>query len=286
MKTSKKLTIMGLSAATALVAATGAVSSFAWFAANSSVTATGMVVKANATESYLQIKNHNMWDETNSKIVENTDKWDITTSDYKSAANVMNPAKNALLSPTHATKTAVEGTGSETLVEWVAGDKPCWAYATANTTTSAAKASVYTDKSTEANNLGANGFTLYNQFDLRIRPATDGSSELKTGALTASVTWAETPENDLACAVRVLVVNETNSYTGRVFDDKNFNGSSSSTFTDSVTLANSMSSKADDTRIGVYVYFDGEDAHCFSNNANNLYDYKVNVTFAVAAVTA
>ena len=60
MKTSKKLTIMGLSAATALVAATGAVSSFAWFAANSSVSATGMVVKANASDAFLQIKNHNM----------------------------------------------------------------------------------------------------------------------------------------------------------------------------------------------------------------------------------
>ncbi|MDY6101219.1 MAG: hypothetical protein SPI62_05070, partial [Candidatus Enteromonas sp.] len=56
MKNSKKLTILGLSAATALVAATGAVSSFAWFATNGSVSATGMAIKSKVTNNYLEIK--------------------------------------------------------------------------------------------------------------------------------------------------------------------------------------------------------------------------------------
>ena len=69
MKNTKKLTILGLSAATALVAATGAVSSFAWFATNSQVTATGMVIKAESTNAFLEIKNAgDLWNENTSNV--------------------------------------------------------------------------------------------------------------------------------------------------------------------------------------------------------------------------
>ncbi len=59
--------IIGLSAATAAVAATGAVSSFAWFATNNTVTATGMKVKIQSATTLL-IDTSNTTNSTNGRL--------------------------------------------------------------------------------------------------------------------------------------------------------------------------------------------------------------------------
>ena len=275
MKNSKKLTILGLSAATALVAATGAVSSFAWFAANSNVSATGMIVKANATASYLQIKSANQKFHSGDSDVD--DNWNNTQSDYKSAAADVG---NGVLSPTSLVKSIASD--KKSTEAWEKGQDPKWAYATSDKVTSPDRKSDYEDKTDVANTAGNNGFTLLNEFDLRIRPVSTGEIQTKAGALTASVAWAgATPTDALAKAVRVFVYNATagDNKTGVLFSYAN--GTAWTTSTEK--LADEMVGGATDKRIKVYVFFDGEDKNCFSNNVDINVSYSVTVNFAVAA---
>ena len=257
------------------MAATGAVSSFAWFAANSNVSATGMVVKANATASYLQIKSANQKFNNGSSDVK--DEWNNTQSDYKSAAA---DAGNGVLSPTSLVKSIAEDKRST--APWEKGQDPKWAYATSDNVTSHIRKSEYEDKSDVANTAGNNGFTLLNEFDLRIRPVSTGATQTKAGALTASVAWAGTaPTDALAKAVRVFVYNATDgdNKTGVLFSY----ASGTAWTTSTEKLAEKMEGGKADKKIKVYVFFDGEDENCFSNNADIGASYSVTVNFAVAA---
>lgn len=56
MKNNKKLVVLAGAAALGLVAATGVTSGFAWFTANTSVTATGMALTAKSDAIFLEIK--------------------------------------------------------------------------------------------------------------------------------------------------------------------------------------------------------------------------------------
>ena len=57
MKNNKKLVVLAGAAALGLVAATGVTSGFAWFAVNSTVTATSLTVQAKSNAAYLKINN-------------------------------------------------------------------------------------------------------------------------------------------------------------------------------------------------------------------------------------
>ena len=260
MKNTKKLTILGLSAATALVAATGAVSSFAWFAANGSVTAEGMNVKALSTTAYLQIKN-------------STDPW---TDGNHTAANAV--TSEATLNPTHIFGTLeVNPEGTDKTTDYVGGSTVVWASANSNKVTESTKDGHYTDVSTTADPAAANiatTYTLKNTFDLRLRPNKEGANQAKAGALTASVAFANSSTDTIREAISVFVTIGTK---GMLFT----NNGTDFTAKGDTNLVEQMTTTAVSAK--VFVFFDGENKNCFTNNVNVESAYSVNVTFSLVA---
>lgn len=298
---------MGLSAATAALAATGAVSSFAWFATNTNVTANGMVIKATSNEVFLQIKN-------------SAATWSNTDAQTTAAALV---GSQAILSPTHPVKSydaskANEIATDDSGLKSYAGDgsettQPNWVSATASSYNSATKNNEkYVDVSTAANTLATktttegssttyttNGYTLLNEFNLRLRPA-ESSNQPSVDWLTASVSWATTPtlsSDPIAASVRVLLWNTTDN-VGAIYTPATSSDSDSAVaWTDNkadLLEANKTSSSTDLTaswtaastdnpvkNIYVYVYFDGEDSNCTSKNIKTDNTYSVTVSFSV-----
>ncbi len=291
MKKSKKLAILGLSAATAAVAATGAVSSFAWFASNDNVTADSMKIKASSNEVYLQIDTKNTWADTNNA--------------YRAASASVT---EATLSPTHAVEAwdeskksvdidatggmvSYKGDGTETKI-------PSWVSATsADATESKRDDNPYTDRTSAANTVTTstsnNGYTLLNQFYLRLRPAESGAHP-SVKKLEASVEWATLPtlsSDAISESVRVLLWNTTDNigtiYTPAKTSDSTavltqaWTANTASLIGSSATWTAKTDSDYNAKLISVYVYFDGEDAACTSNNIKVSNTYSVNVSFKV-----
>ena len=269
MKNSKKLTILGLSAATALVAATGAVSSFAWFATNSQVTATGMVIKAESTNAFLEIKNGG-------------DHWNENTS------NVTADAKgNKTIKPTslvsafnNEDKTVTPYQDNETSHKWVS--------ATASSVENGAATSDFVDVTTAAEaSDNTNLYTLISDFDLRLR-YTAGMTKDNYN-LSAKVDWtAQSAQGALAQSVKVFMViggvgKETlpesfASASGKVFSARN--GAWKTGKVLSNTFAANKEQKG--TRVRVFAYFDGQDAACTTVNATADSSYSFTITFSVS----
>ena len=268
MKNSKKLTILGLSAATALVAATGAVSSFAWFATNSQVTATGMVIKAESTNAFLEIKNGG-------------DHWNENTS------NVTADAKgNKTIKPTSLVSAFNNGDKTVTAYE-DGGDTHKWVSATASSVENGAATSDFVDatKAAEASD-NTNLYTLISDFDLRLR-YTAGMTKDNYN-LSAKVDWtAQSAQGALAQSVKVFMVigaagTETppdlTSASGKVFSARD--GAWKTGKVLSETFAANESKLG--TRVRVFAYFDGQDAACTTVNAVTESSYSFTITFSVS----
>ena len=238
----------------------------AWFAVNSSVTATGMSIKALSTNAYLQIKHSN------------TTAWSLNPHITAAAGD---DTKEATLNPTHIFKslTVGEGDASDTTETYSSGSTVVWATATSNDVTSAAKSGHYSDVTSVASPNGtSNGvttYTLFNTFNLRLRPNDSGSTQPKAGALTASVSFANTSTDEIRKAVSVfIVVGEK----GQLFTN---NGSAFSKSQGDDVLASEMTNTEVNAKI--YVFFDGENESCFTNNVEVSSSYSVTVTFSVAS---
>ena len=272
MKNTKKLTILGLSAATALVAATGAVSSFAWFATNSQVTATGMVIKAESTNAFLEIKNGG-------------DHWNENTS------NVTADAKgNKTIKPTSLVSAFNNGDKTVTAYEDGGGTHK-WVSATASSVENGAATSDFVDvtKAAEASD-NTNLYTLISDFDLRLR-YTAGMTKDNYN-LSAKVDWTAssttTTKGALADSVKVFMViggvgKETlpesfASASGKVFSARN--GAWKTGKVLSNTFAANKEQKG--TRVRVFAYFDGQDAACTTVNAVMESSYSFTITFSVS----
>ena len=262
MKTSKKLTIMGLSAATALVAATGAVSSFAWFAVNGSVTATGMSIKTKVTDNYLEIKN-GASDDTE-------ENWKTTVATVETTVKEV--------APTHVFSAFDSSTKTGTA--YAGGTALNWVKATSDDASKADKKGDYELLTNIA------GYVLQDYYTIRIRPNTGSETLTAKNLKFSDVAWADSSKItgdavSMAKTMRVLAVNETSSkgtmwsYTG---------GSWAIDSTTSAVLADNFTDKAPQT-IRVYVFFDGEDTACTSKNASVALTtgYSVNLTFSIDA---
>ncbi len=282
MKTSKKLTIMGLSAATALVAATGAVSSFAWFAVNSTVTAGSMVIKANSTDAFLEIKKG-----------DGTTTWPTTGS--ATSVTVNNDAVK--LSPTHVTSKATDESAKVTsFTDFTQGtEKHSWVYTVSNDADSylgSGQTASYEYVTTTADK--GNTYTLLTSFDLRLRYTE--SAKDKSYTLSAAITWdSETSAlGALGDSARVLMViggTESDKVQGNgyVFNArKKGNDASGWNAKGSVEqkiaiLNNFKANKSNQgTRVHLFYYFDGEDVACTTKNAAVDSSYSITATFSVA----
>ena len=317
MKKSKKLMILGLSAATAAVAATGAVSSFAWFAINDQVTAEGMVIKADAGQ-YLEISRVNA-------ASEYTPSWGKTAVTTSAKNKEIKPVALGTLSDA-VTGKANEYSSYTASTTW-SGHK--WAYTSSDSVDSAAKGTNenYLDVTDAADvvtygdeSAVTNAYALVMEFDIRVRYLGDETTAYK---LSANVDWANTNSTSdsyssgsttsyLHNAARVYFVvgaqNETSGTTAAAIDT-NSTGKALATSTASGTsgdwdiktgttgreLVSSMTAKkgtntggdglGNGVRVRVYFYFDGTDANCFSSAVLGS-EYSINLTFSVEKANA
>ncbi len=307
--------ILGLSAATAAVAATSAVSSFAWFAINDTVDATGMIIKADTSE-YLEIKNANtgatgVWGNT---AASNQGVKTLKAVHLAKEGTQVSPATSPV---TYSAVTAY--TDNDATHIWVSSFSD-----DLNSATKGADAS-YTDVTTEADyGYGAkdasssdvyskNVYTLVNDFDLRIRYSGDTTS---TYTLSATVDWVSSVPSDEKtntissgegtteikswfhnCARVFMVVGSMNAdedkmtvnsqSAGKTFTSEN-SSASSDWSDDKKTLTSTLvaSNKGSDTlgtgvRVRTFVYFDGEDSNCFTNAVTIGNQYSLKFNFSV-----
>lgn len=284
MKKSKKLMILGLSAATAAVAATGAVSSFAWFATNSEVAASGMSIKA-STSQVLEIK-----------------KADATTWAYSASTGVA--AKS--LTPTYLAEKTTTVSGKPNA--YSSGAAHTWVESTASASNKSASDGDYKDVTTAADATDdTNLYTLIADFDLRIRYVGDSTSSYTIKAL---VDWADTASTSdkqtitvdgtakdywLHNSARVFLVigsAETVGSQGNGFTFSSASDGASGDWSDTATSIKTDLKASNDgadglgkgIRVRAFFYFDGEDSNCFTDNAtktivaNTLYSFKLTFT--------
>lgn len=269
MKNSKKLTILGLSAATALVAATGAVSSFAWFATNSQVTATGMVIKAESTNAFLEIKNAgDNWKEDKSNV----------TADAKG---------NKTIKPTSLVSAFNNGDKTVTAYE-DGGETHKWVSATASSVENGTATSDFVDVTTAAEaSDNTNLYTLISDFDLRLRYTAGMTTDNYN--LSAKVDWtAESTGGALADSIKVfMVIGEVGkealpesfaSASGKVFSARNGAWKTGKVLSNAFVANEGQKG----TRVRVFAYFDGQDPACTTVNAVANSSYSFTITFSVS----
>lgn len=261
MKNSKKLTILGLSAATALVGATGAVSSFAWFATNGSVSATGLAIKSKVTNNYLEIKRGSAKDEDAN--------WLTTVTAASTEAKAV--------APVHPVKQFV--TESNSITDYDGGETFSWVTATSANANEHDKNGNYSAVTVES----GGDYALLETFNIRIRPGT--TTLTATNLELSAVAWSDSSKikgdaANIARALRVLAYNAT-AKVGTIWS---YSTGSWSFVTNTAKYLNASFTSEQPQTINVYVYIDGEDTACTSNNARvGLSEgYSVDLTFSIA----
>ena len=202
MKKSKKLMILGLSAATAAVAATSAVSSFAWFAINDEVTVTGMTIKADAGQ-YLEIRRVDAADSV-------TTKWGKTAA-ASSGVRSLKPVSLGTLNGQ--TFTAGEtwsnhawvSTSSDSVDDHSKGTSALYSNVTEKADLVSYKAASGSDTTTYADNV----YALVEEFDIRVRYLGETTPTYK---LTATVDWSTSVPSDASNKTNDTSTTKTNYY--------------------------------------------------------------------------
>ncbi len=237
-------------------------SSFAWFAMNDTVVATGMTVKAKGDQIYLQISKTTFQ----------------TTDDGKKMVDVdFTPEEDdtiyELLPVSPRAATADDKYTGTSALKWFT------AVGTSNTEGGALN-NEYTDKTSDAE--ANNGkYYLKNTFYIRLDPTAgaENSNALKVSSInvTSSKTGVFTQ------CLSVLVVSEINgTVKGDLWQDAG-TGLAHNDDT-SATLSDAQFSKDHVATISVYVFFDGDNANCTLANLALAQSatYTVDVTFTVA----
>lgn len=229
-------------------------STYAWFSMNTTVSATGMKVQAKSDATFLQIKADGDWNNTDA----------FTTATINSAKKEIRPTQ-AVKSVAEDQKSVVAFDGSSLV--WVS---------TYSTDPSDADAGVgdsnlYTDVTKDAET----SYVLKQTFTVRLKPnsGAETASNLKViSAKFAAVTQENTDITDgLLQSLRVLFVCGENKVIWK--NDSFVAGSAESLLATSVTTS--------DLTIDVYVYFDGSDSACTTNNALTPDEYTLSFNLKV-----
>ncbi len=211
--------------------------SFAWFAQNNSVEASGMNVKVQSTASFLQINN------------QATDHATDTTKQFSDSAVAAN-TNTVTLDLVHAT---IEDDGS---ISWYTAEGLAPGASTIDPTTK--------EDVTIAADATTSDYARIDRFYVRM---SEGSANALTNLTVGSVTVGNV-ENSLKEALRVLIVGAngaqiweyTSSGMARVTGDNGENVILNTVPTYSQTAS----------EIVVYTYFDGEDTSAFTDNTENI----------------
>lgn len=250
-------------------------STFAWFAMNENVTAKGMTVTAKADQVYLQIVN------------DATDFDDETAQTWANATNKGSATSGGVVTPTYSPitvasdlsedkKTLTPLTTTGTDVKYLEFDDIKWYTSTSSDPAKSKTGNDYSEVTvdTAENNLAS--YCLINTFYVRLNPATNITTTGSNLKCTVNATFTD----DLAETVSVLVV--CGEYA-QLWKQTTLNTWASTG--DALTSGGFKNNTAENSNGGhavkVYIFFDGENAKCTTNNVDASM-YSVEVNFSVA----
>lgn len=222
---------------------------FAWFSMNTTVTASGMKVEATADQVYLQIQNKG-----------------TAFSETDAQTGVTTKVESKKLLPTNVVKTF----DKTTPVAFDGGTGFTWVSNFSSDPDSATKAGDYTEVNAE----NLTSYALKFEYTIRLKPGT-GASVAPGKLKVAEVKFAnDTANSGLKGAVSVLVVCGDYSAVYK----QNTPGTFAKSAGDDALSAAAFAS-TDGTDVAVYVFFDGENANCKTNNIVLNDKFSVEITF-------
>ncbi len=271
MKLTKKLLpALGMLVLSACMLVT---STFAWFATNVDVEATGMTVTAKGEQIYLQII------EESGDFTPGANQ--LTASAKTTHAPDADPAVNIQLLPT-SVRTA--GTG-DTLSDYSGTSAPAWVSAIGTSNTNgAAIGGAYTNVTSDAN--GNNGkYFLKNSFYIRLDPTAGGltANALRVSSIDFVTSITDTAGKDFIKSLSVLVVCTIGSEVKG--DLWNYSTGTFAHAAGNTQLSGDTFTVTDKSaKVDVYVFFDGDNANCtlaeLAEVASATYTIDVNFTVA------
>lgn len=224
-------------------------STFAWFSMNKTATVNGLAVKANAESIYLLISNTAASTTAADIQAENGGKGYTTVSE-----NVTNAELKPAALVTNATKEGVKATSISD-------------YSSANSwyTAEAVDASASTVKQDSEKKLdNLDGYVLTYTYRMTLAKGSKATTNLKVGTCNFVAANGKNIE-----AARVLVVCGENTEEFK-----------SGTTAGTTTLATDISDSTV-VEVKVYVYIDGNDTSIYTNNAGDLDQANITLTFVV-----
>ena len=223
-----------------------ATSTYAWFSMNTTVTATGMSITAEADNPFLEIR-------ANGK-----------TGDWGTQATLT--AAGAHLSVIHPT------TINQSAMVWEYATSTDPADAQVNNTT-AVKALSGTENATGATVLANNGVNFVLKQSLVVKVVDDGATG--TNLRTQSITF-DTGTNTIAASGRVLLVNGTNYQLYKMV-----NGTVTTMETGSSAALVASLTPGTEYTVDVFFYFDGTDTSAYTNNATDLSEVTADIILEI-----
>lgn len=240
---------------------------FAWFSTNTQVSAGGMTIKAKSETLFLQ-------------IVAGTDEFDADkdqiNADAKQATATIAP-----VSPASAiagdlkslTKLSVASTKDArfllSTIKWVT------AFSDKVSTSTKPADNIYTDVTSNIASL-----VLLNTFKVRLNPSKGGGVVSAKDLTVSNVSITEaggTSSKTLLAAARLLV---SGPQGVAIYD---YDGT---LLAGNAIIADELKADGTPVEITVYLYFDGEDSTCFSNNVENAEGYTASFKLDVTGATA
>lgn len=253
MKATKK--IVGAACALVAAVALSAGSTFAWFASNNAVSASGLKLTVNTSSSYLIIGNANQ--DTVSEI---RASGGATTTQFAAAASELTPVAHDEI--TSATVTKVGATDGVWYTQ--VADAP--------------DASVSNGEKTKIAAL--TNYVLADCLYFSVKAGSGDSGALSVQSVTVEKDGGALSGSETVKPVSIIFVCGTN-----VVEYKH---TGTSWATDgSAELAETVKDSTSDSdlvKVDVYVYYDGANTEVYSDNATNLVGATISVSFSTAAV--
>ena len=257
-------------------------STFAWFATNMNVEATGMTVTAKGEQIYLQ-------------IIKESDNFTPGDDQLSASATLThNPNPGEGLDPVNIQllPTSVRTAGADdALSNYTGSTAPAWVSAIGtDNTNGAAINGAYTNVTTDAN--ANNGkYFLKNSFYIRLDPTAGGltSNALRVSSIDLATSITDATDKNFIKSLSVLVVCTIGSGESAQVKGDLWNYSNGTSFVHSAgstTLSGDTFTVTDKSaKVDIYVFFDGDNAACTLAELAKVASatYTVDVNFTVAA---
>lgn len=252
MKATKK--IVGAACALVAAVALSAGSTFAWFASNNSVKASGLKLTVNTSSSYLIIGNS-----AQSKVSDIRAEGGKTETTFTASASKLTPVAHETL--------------TSTTVDKVSSEDGLWYTQVADAPNSSASSGA----KTKITNM--TGYVLTDCLYFSVKAGSGDSGALSVQAVEVKKDGGELSGNETVKPVSVIFVCGANlveyKFKGAVWDKVGESSQLATTVKDS-TLDSDL------VRVDVYVYYDGENTEVYSDNATNLVGAEISVSFSTA----